>query len=184
MWKKYWTQSGDSWVEDDDSTSTSSSSNYTVTATQAMQQYQQIQQQYQWMQTQGIGQTYGNPVGITSTSNPWIMSPKPVYPYAIDEEFILIEWARKRGDRYAEELAQRIAMWDSIKMMKQIQDTGGPYLDSYDSYSTNQLKQWTYKYYYGGTTSTGANTAAPATSSTITVGGIPIQWDKYNPDVT
>ncbi len=178
MWKKYWTQSGDSWVEDDDSTSTSSSSNYTVTATQAMQQYQQIQQQYQWMQTQGIGQT---PVGITSTSNPWIMSPKPVYPYAIDEEFILIEWARKRGDRYAEELAQRIAMWDSIKMMKQIQDTGGPYLDSY---SSDQLKQWTYKYYSGGTTSTGANTAAPATSSTITVGGIPIQWDKYNPDVT
>lgn len=162
MWKKFWTNSGDSYTVQD--TTNAILKNDTS--------------QYQWVQVNGVPSS-GTPYMTTSTTTwPMVGAMKPVYPYAIDEEYILIDWARKRGESFASEMANRIAMWQQIEMMKSLQS--GPYPNPNPSwYSTDQLKQWMHKYYYYTQGSQGQTTATQ-----VTYGGVPIAWDKYNPDVT
>lgn len=103
MWKKWWDNLGNSWGGDGGNnydqtanpgqytsittTGTGVTYNEILQAHQQMMQQQQLQKQYQYQyQTVSLGERARQ------------------YPFAIDEEFILIEWARKRGDEFAHEL--------------------------------------------------------------------------------
>ncbi len=60
----------------------------------------------------------------TSISTPWASVPE--FPYALDEEGILIAWAMKRMNAFANELTSRMMWWSQIASMKAFTSTQIP----------------------------------------------------------
>lgn len=91
MWKKWWgswsngTQD-QTWMDNTTAPVTSTG----LTYQQLQKSYAQVMQdQYAIQQSQQMNKSYTG---------------KRTYPYCIDEDAILIDWARKRGDDFAAEL--------------------------------------------------------------------------------